>query len=86
MAKIMKYSDYEKVAKVGDRIILRGIKIVDGFKHASKCASLLVLAVGESYLTLLPFDSKQPCRIADTHREQDVAIINDEEFNALKLR
>jgi len=86
MARIMKYSDYEKVAKVGDRIVLRGIKIVDGFKYASKCASLVVLAVGESYLTLLPYASKHPCRIADTHKDQEVAIFNNEEFDALKLR
>ena len=85
MAKVMIYSDYEQVAKVGDRIVLGGKGILDGLQHASKSMSHKVVNVAPGHVSLIAYRSKTRVHIQDSYKDQAVAIYSNKEFAQLPL-
>lgn len=81
----MIYSDYEKVAKVGQRIVLGGTGILDGIEHADKASSYKIVAVADNKVWFVPYRSKRRYTIAPGYKHQEVAILTNKEFAALPL-
>ena len=83
--KIMVFSDYEKVAKVNDRIILGGKGILDGLSYKAKSNTHKVVRVSENHISLTAYRSKTIVCVQDGYRDQDVAILSAKEFAELPI-
>lgn len=87
----MKYADYEKMAKVGDRILLGGKGILNGlderFFRKSEC--FLVKGWGEFYNTeklyLRRYKGRQTLCVMDGATDQDIILFTNEEYNKLPI-
>lgn len=76
------YSDYIKVAKVGDIIVLGGMGIVDGTKYLVKSNTYKVVDVSDE-VYLRQYGKKSCGYIPVGYQFQDCVLLSRKEFNGL---
>ena len=76
------YSDYIKVAKVGDIIVLGGMGIVDGTKYLVRSNTYKVVDVSDE-VYLRQYGKKSCGYISVSYRSQDCLLLSKKEFNEL---
>lgn len=76
--------DYEKVAKVGDRILLGGKGIMDGLKTNDKRDSFRVYRItSDGHIRIRKYQGKITFAIGDYSYDQQVALFEKNEFKNL---
>ncbi|MGN1173640.1 MAG: hypothetical protein ACI4SO_07620 [Muribaculaceae bacterium] len=76
------YSDYIKVAKVGDIIALGGMGIVDGLRNITKSRTYKVVGISDE-VYLRQYGKKSCGYIPVKYRSQDCMLLSKREFNEL---
>lgn len=76
------YSDYIKVAKVGDIIVLGGLGIVDGLRNIVKNNTYKVVEVSDE-VYLRQYGKKSCGYVSVSYRSQDCLLLSKKEFNEL---
>ena len=83
--RVMNFRDYEKVAKVGERIILDGSGIISGLANASRASSYKVVGSNQNGLLLKRYGCRTRVYVKDYYKDQKVAVLSSVEFNRLPL-